>query len=571
VCFSLRRHVDRLVECHARRIGAPTDQLVGLPRFGPQYGKSRIMNNEITMPKLSDTMEEGKILRWLKHPGDTVHRGDALAEVETDKADMVLEAFDDGVLDQLKLKEGESAPVGAVIATMRAAGQATGKTGEAAPAAAAQKSNGEAPAADAQKSDGESPAAVTARPTPTPRQAQDTKSRDAKSRDTKSDDRRAEAARPELRAVRSRREAQPAAPTPEPPQMSATENGEEGDDAPPRFHPAMSAHQSAAPTAMPSPPPRAARQKSEARPEQAADSSAESLTPPTADGHKLRASPLARRAAEEAGVDIAQVHGTGPEGRVTKRDIDNFVREQQLFKFRRLVSPREGAPGSREELSKMRKTIALRMAASKREIPHFYVTLEVDMEEAVKLKKSLETTELFEEDITYNDMIVKACALALARFPRINASYQDDGITIHPNINIGVAVAVEDGLILPVIRNCEQLTLPEIAREAHKLVAKAARGAGFTTDELSGGTFTISNMGMLGVEHFAAVIVPPQAAIMAVSAIKDRPVVREGALAVGKTMMVTVSCDHRIVDGVVAGRFLGELKRFLENPASLLV
>ena len=292
------------------------------------------------------------------------------------------------------------------------------------------------------------------------------------------------------------------------------------------------------------------------------------LTP--SDGHKLRASPLARRAAEEAGIDITHVRGTGPDGRVTKRDVDNFLREQQLFKFRRLVSPREGAPGSREELSAMRKTIAKRMALSKREIPHFYVTVEVAMEDAVRLKDSLEATEMFEEAITYNDIIVKACALALGRYPRINASYENEGIVIHPNINIGVAVAVEDGLILPVIHGCEQLSLLEISRAAHRLVAKSSRG-GFTSEELSGATFSISNMGMLGVEHFAAVIVPPQAAILAVSAIKDRPVVRNGQLAVGKTMMMTGSFDHRIVDGVVAGRFLQELKRFLENPSSLLL
>ncbi|MFZ0677434.1 dihydrolipoamide acetyltransferase family protein, partial [Candidatus Binatus sp.] len=268
--------------------------------------------------------------------------------------------------------------------------------------------------------------------------------------------------------------------------------------------------------------------------------------------------------------DITHVRGTGPDGRVTKRDVDNFLREQQLFKFRRLVSPREGAPGSREELSAMRKTIAKRMALSKREIPHFYVTVEVAMEDAVRLKDSLEATELFEETVTYNDIIVKACALALGRYPRINASYEDEGIVIHPNINIGVAVAVEDGLILPVIHGCERLSLLEISRAAHRLVAKSSRG-GFTSDELSGATFSISNMGMLGIEHFAAVIVPPQAAILAVSAIKDRPVVRNGQLAVGKTMMMTGSFDHRIVDGVVAGRFLQELKRFLENPSSLLL
>jgi pyruvate dehydrogenase E2 component (dihydrolipoamide acetyltransferase) len=292
--------------------------------------------------------------------------------------------------------------------------------------------------------------------------------------------------------------------------------------------------------------------------------------PATTDGSKLRASPLARRAAEEAGIDLAQVQGSGPDGRVTKRDVDNYLREQQLFRFRRLIAPREGSPGTREELSKMRKTIAHRMAQSKREIPHFYVTVEVDMDEAVKLKKSLEATELFDEDVSYNDIIIKATALALARYTRMNASYQDDGIIIYPNINIGMAVAVEEGLIVPVIHECERLTLPEIARAAHRLVTKAARG-GFAGEDLSGATFTISNMGMLGVEHFAAVIVPPQAAILAVSAVKEKPVVRNGQLAVGKTMMLTVACDHRIIDGVIGARFLNEIKRFLENPASLLV
>src|SRR5208282_5356024 len=466
------------------------------------------MSNEITMPKLSDTMEEGKILRWLKHPGDKIARGEAIAEVETDKADMVLESFDEGVLDQIKLNEGESAPVGAVIATMKSAGEKDFKSDAKAAAAAAGKDLGVEAAATSQP---QKPSAIK------PKAAEKKES--------------------------PRRSIAPAA---------VVVGGSAGDL---HVHPAMSANLSAAPTAIAAPPPLPEP------PAPAADADA-------TDGHKLRASPLARRAAEEAGVDIAHVRGTGPEGRVTKRDIDNFVREQQLFKFRRLVSPREGAPGSREELSAMRKTIAKRMALSKREIPHFYVTVEVAMEDAVRLKDSLEATELFEETVTYNDIIVKACALALGRYPRINASYEDEGIFIHPNINI--AVAVEDGLILPVIRECERLSLLEISRAAHRLVAKSSRG-GFTSDELSGATFSISNMGMLGVEHFAAVIVPPQAAILAVGAIKDRPVVRNGQLAVGKTMMITGSFDHRIVDGVVAGRFLSELKRFLENPSSLLL
>jgi pyruvate dehydrogenase E2 component (dihydrolipoamide acetyltransferase) len=467
------------------------------------------MSNEITMPKLSDTMEEGKILRWLKRPGDKVARGEALAEVETDKADMVLESFEEGVLDQIKLNEGESAPVGAVIAIMKSAGAKESR----ADAKSQPPDAMEDPGTEAQVTSEAPPRPVAIKPKAVEKKASPKKS------------------------------IAPAA---------VVTDGSAGDL---HVHPAMSANPSAAPTAIAAPP---------AQPEPS--------TPPPddGDGHRLRASPLARRAAEEAGVDLAHVRGTGPDGRVTKRDIDNFIREQQLFKFRRLVSPREGAPGSREELSAMRKTIAKRMALSKREIPHFYVTVEVAMEDAVRLKDSLEATELFEETVTYNDIIVKACALALGRYPRINASYEDEGIVIHPNVNIGVAVAVEDGLILPVIRECERLSLLEISRAAHRLVAKSSRG-GFTSDELSGATFSISNMGMLGVEHFAAVIVPPQAAILAVSAIKGRPVVRNGQLAVGKTMMITGSFDHRIVDGVVAGRFLSELKRFLENPSSLLL
>lgn len=478
------------------------------------------MSNEITMPKLSDTMEEGKILRWLKHPGDKIAPGEAIAEVETDKADMVLEAFDAGVLDQIKLNEGESAPVGAVIAMMKSTGSKDSKSDSEArndmehPAAAKEFSPQLKPVEMKPKAAGKKDAPATPAAQPT-----------------------------EIR----RKSIAPAA---------VVSDGSAND---PQVHPAMAANLSAAPTAIAAPPPRT-DPPAPLRPRDDDDG----------DAHKLRASPLARRAAEEAGIDISHVRASGPDGRVTKRDVDNFLREQQLFKFRRLVSPREGAPGSREELSSMRKTIAKRMAQSKREIPHFYVTVEVDMEDVVRLKASLEATEMFEETVTYNDIIVKACALALARYPRMNASYVDDGLVIHPNINIGVAVAVEDGLILPVIRECERLSLLEISRHAHQLVGKASRG-GFTSEELSGATFSISNMGMLGIEHFAAVIVPPQAAILAVSAIKDRPVVREGHLAVGKTMMMTVSCDHRIVDGVVAGRFLQELKRFLENPPSLLL
>ncbi len=489
------------------------------------------MSIEITMPKLSDTMEEGKILRWLKHPGDKVSRGEPLAEVETDKADMIMEAFDDGVMQEIVLAEGESAPVGATIARLAALGE------EVKPSA-----SGAAPRPE--------PEARTGAPEPVPRPSKPVavRKRPVAARGAGQAEAPGNGSAPAELAPQPRQEL-PASESPEP-----QSNGQ----APPAAQPHQeSAHRE---------PARASEEVSAMRP---------AAPRPVAVSHeadlaKLKASPLARRAAEEAGIDLSQVHGTGPEGRITKRDIDSFLREQQLFRQRRLVTPREGSPGTWEELSKMRRTIAQRMAASKREIPHFYVTMEIDMEESVRLKKSLEATEIFDESITYNDIVIKACSLALGRYPRMNASFENDGIRIHPSINIGMAVAVEDGLIVPVIKECQQLTLPEIARAAHRLVAKAAQG-GFTADELSGATFSISNMGMLGIEHFSAVIVPPQAAILAVSAIKERPVVRNGQLAVGTTMMLTVSCDHRIVDGVVAGRFLQEMKRFLENPASLLV
>jgi pyruvate dehydrogenase E2 component (dihydrolipoamide acetyltransferase) len=506
------------------------------------------MSTEITMPKLSDTMEEGKILRWLKHAGDQVHHGEPIAEVETDKADMVMESFDDGLLDEIKVREGETAKVGAVIATLRGAAEASGSSAERGLRALAEsrpvqqelsQANGDTVATiESTPTDSEEPG-LSATET---QQGRVAPIRQLRRRPTPSKD----------------KEAEQGAETSQMPETEASSEDNSADRAP-RFHPAMGTLQSAAPTAIAVAP---------TRPISVAE--AEPRESSAAGDGKLRASPLARRAAEEAGVDLSHVRGTGPEGRITKRDIDNFLREQQLFKFRRLIAPREGLPGSREELSKMRKTIAHRMAQSKREIPHFYVTIEIDMEEAVKLKNSLEATELFEEDITYNDIIIKATALALSRYTRMNASFEDDGVVIYPNINVGMAVAVEDGLIVPVIHQCEQKTLPEISRAAHRLVAKAAHG-GFSGEDLSGATFTISNMGMLGVEHFAAVIVPPQAAILAVSAVKDKPVVRNGQVVVGKTMMLTVACDHRVIDGVVGARFLNEIKRFLENPASLLV
>jgi pyruvate dehydrogenase E2 component (dihydrolipoamide acetyltransferase) len=218
----------------------------------------------------------------------------------------------------------------------------------------------------------------------------------------------------------------------------------------------------------------------------------------------------------------------------------------------------------------MRATIAKRMAESMREIPHFYVTSEIDMSEAVRLRAALKASDRVSVDVTYTHVLIKAVAIALQRHPRLNASFAEDGREFKTEINIGLAVALDDGLIVPVLHDCDKLSLLDIAAQANALVERARSGKPIAED-LSGGTFTISNMGMLPVEHFTAIINPPQGAILAVGAIKERPVVRDGEVCVAHTMMVTLSCDHRILDGMTGGQFLAEVKKLLENPVGLMV
>ncbi len=389
------------------------------------------MPTEITMPKLSDTMEEGTILRWYKHPGDRVESGEVLAEVETDKADMELEASASGIMAEIRVSEGASAAVGAVIAVLDGAEQAAEASGAQPPEAVVP------------------PAGATAAP---------------------------------------RRERAPARPP------------------------------SAERTKVPSTPPRAIPTQPPPPPS----------TPPHAPPGPAPA-PTAQWKPRSA----AAPHGTQP-------------------------------------ISKLRQAVAKQMALSKREIPHFYVTAEIDMTEAARLRSSMAATPALPEHITFTHLMIRALAAILPRHPRVNASWSEQGIVYHDDVNIGVAVAVEDGLVAPVLRGCQQLSLRAIARAANDLVQKAQAGH-FGGDALTGATFTLSNMGMLDVEEFSAVITPPQAAILAVGAIKDRPVVRDGQLAVAKTVRVTLAVDHRVLNGVEAARFLEDLKRALEHPLALVL
>jgi pyruvate dehydrogenase E2 component (dihydrolipoamide acetyltransferase) len=456
----------------------------------------------IVMPKLSDTMEEGTILKWLKRIGEPVQRGEVLAEVETDKADMELEAADDGTLREIKVEEGQSAAVGAVIAVLEDAGAPTGER------AAADERASAGASAGGQRA----PVAAPARGT------------------------------------------------------AAAEGG----------------------------PARSVRDAPE--PARARTSGGAVAGPSGGAGeHDVKASPSARKIAEERGIDLRSVRGSGPAGRIVKEDIETVsdgasraapAREAAVPEAERPGEPDAAAPSGaprrasappaprvddggprpareapideRRELSRMRQSIARRMTESFRDVPHFYVTTEIDMAEATRLKDALHASGLCATPVTYTHMILKATALALRRHPRLNASYRDGAIEVKADVNLGIAVAVEDGLIVPVLHHADALSLGAIAGETRRLVEQAHRG-GFTGDDLSGATFTVSNMGMLDVEHFAAVINPPQSAILAVGAVAERPVVRDGAVVPGRTMRVTVSCVHRIIDGVVAGRFLEEL------------
>ena len=430
------------------------------------------MATEVQLPALSPTMTEGKIVKWLKKEGDSISSGEAIAEVETDKSNLEVEAFDDGVLLKILVPEGETGKVGAPIAVI-------GQKGEKVEASAA-------------------PAKPAAAPAPAP-----------------------------------------AAPTP-----------------------------AARPAPKPAPAGRALV---------VAIRRAEEAPAPSEDNGRLRASPLAKRMAREEGLDLAGVQGSGPSGRIVKRDVEAAIGQagQAAVAKAPATGPRP-APvavpmfGRREPdvipISGMRKVIGQRMAEVKPGVPHFYVTVDIDMEEAVKVREQAKAAEV---KISINDLIVKASALALRRQPKVNVSLQGDRILQFHTADVGIAVAIEDGLITPVIRDADQKSLGTIGAESRELAERARRKA-LKPEEYSGGSITVSNLGMFGVDSFIAVINPPQASIVAVGAVAEKAVVRDGKVVARKMMSATFSGDHRIVDGALGAQYLQELKALLEQPTKLL-
>jgi len=407
------------------------------------------MATTVLMPKLSDTMTEGVILKWLKHEGDKIRQGEILVEIESDKADMELEAYDSGVLRKIFIANGGKAPIGAPLAIIAEADEDIASLVNDVPKASASGS-------------------------------------------------------PNNKIEKEK---------------SSTVSNETA---------ALQSHPS---------------------------------------DERIKASPVAKRMAGEKNISLRSVSGSGPQGRVIKRDVESFTSGGTAAASKQTVVIVPGGY-SDVELSLIRKTIAKRMQESKQTVPHFYVTAEIDMEPAMAFREQLNGAT--NAKISFTDVLVKACASTLLKHPNVNATYLGNSIRQFNEAHIAVAVALDDGLVTPVLRNCEQKGIPQLNTELRDLVERA-RNRKLKPEEYQGATFTISNLGMFGVEDFVAIVNPPEGAILAVSAIIEKPVIKNGQIVIGHTMKITLSSDHRIIDGAVAARFLQDLKNVIENPITMLL
>ncbi|HEV7590600.1 MAG TPA: pyruvate dehydrogenase complex dihydrolipoamide acetyltransferase [Longimicrobium sp.] len=483
------------------------------------------MATKVYMEALSPTMEEGRLATWLKNEGDEVKEGDVLAEVETDKATMELVARGSGILRKRLIGDGDTANVGTVIAVIAGPDEdVSALTGGAEVKAEQAPSAAEAPAqekvAQAAGSDvGQGAAAVAAAGETEPDSAE--------------------------RGTPAEATPSTAAPTPAP-------DGTSKESAP----------------AAPEPP----------------EAKGDAGTEASSGNGRVKASPLARKMASESGVQLGGVQGSGPGGRIVKRDVEAAMEggaqaqqpaapaSAEKPAAAPSAPPAQAGEGYRDQpLSPMRKTIAKRLAQSIGPIPHFFLTVEVDMGESMRLRARI--NERFADQgvkVSPNDLIIKAVAAALRKHPWVNASWTGDAIRFHDHVHIGVAVAVDEGLITPVVRDADRKGVAEIATEVRELAGRA-REKKLKPEEYTGSTFSLSNLGMFGIEEFTAVINPPEAAILAVGAISPKVVVdAKGDMAVRQRMRVTLSCDHRVIDGATGAQFLQTLKGYLEDPMLMI-
>jgi pyruvate dehydrogenase E2 component (dihydrolipoamide acetyltransferase) len=433
------------------------------------------MAAEIIMPKMGDAMTEGKVVRWYKKAGDAVKKGEPILEIETDKVNLDLEAEADGTIGDVQASEGQTIPVGGVLARILAAGESASAP-KAAPQAAPKKTED-----------------------PDPQQRRTTDKKDSFKHTTGE---YAEAI--EMKAPRVDR------------------------------------------------------------------TNANVVQMPQAQSGRRRSSPLARKMASELGVSLEAVQGSGPQGRIIAADIKNFSGGSGGTSRRPAIAM-AGAPQLEEKqipLSAMRRTIAKRLAESTGPIPHFYLTADYDVTNLLSVRTQL--NEIAGAKISVNDFVIRAAALALRHHPNVNSSWGDDAITQHGEIHVGVAVATSEGLITPVIRNADQKAVPDIAKEVRALAEKA-KNRKLLPNEYQGSTFTISNLGAWGIEEFTAIINPPNSAILAIGAAEARPVVIDRQVVIRDRMKITMSCDHRIIDGATGAEFMKTLRQYLEQPLRLVV
>ena len=425
------------------------------------------------MPKMSDTMEEGVIAGWLKKVGDEVKSGDILAEVETDKATMELESYDDGFLLHVGVKDGESVPVDGVIAII---GEKSENIDDILKEVSNEQNNNEAVDAKDEKEE------IVDEDDPIDENLEVKEEEEVKNTEDKIED-----INIDFSNVSDR----------------------------------------------------------------------------------IKASPLAKKLASEKGVDISMVKGSGDGGRIIKEDIENFKHSENI-PTKEVKLPEIYSEESYEEIpvSQMRKTISKRLAESKFSAPHFYLTMEIDMDNCIDGRNKINETS--DVKISFNDIIIKAAAVSLRKHPMVNASFLTDKIRVNNHIHIGVAVAVDEGLLVPVIRFADNKSLSHISTEVRNLAGKA-KNKELQPSDWEGNTFTISNLGMFGIDEFTAIINPNDACILAIGGIKNTPVVKNGEIVPGNVMKVTLSCDHRIVDGAIGSAFLKTLKELIEDPIKILV
>ncbi len=550
------------------------------------------MAEVINMPRLSDTMEEGTVAKWLKKVGDKIEEGDILAEIETDKATMEFESFHEGTLLHIGIQEGDGAPVDSLLAIIGEEGEDISGllNGDSTTSTESEESKKEEAEAPSESDDTTAESAAQTSEVPEgveiikmPRLSDTMEEGTVASWLKQVGDEVEEGdILAEIETDKATME------------FESFYSGtllyigiKEGESSPvdavlaiigPKGTNVESILSGASSGGAKAP-----EAKTEKKAEAKAEEKSTSTSAPVAasDGKRIFVSPLAKKIADEKGIDLSTVTGSGDHGRIVKKDIENYQPTQKAAPSApaQTAAPAEKAQSvafaapvgeeSSEEVknSQMRKVIAKRLGESKFSAPHYYLTIEVDMDNAKASREQINS--LPDTKVSFNDMVVKACAMALRKHPQVNTSWNGDTTRYNHHISVGVAVAVEDGLVVPVLKFTDQMGLTQIGASVRDLAGKA-RNKKLTPAEMEGSTFTVSNLGMFGILEFTSIINQPNSAILSVGAIVEKPVVKNGQIVVGNTMTVTLACDHRTVDGATGAQFMQTLRAFLENPVTML-